>query len=184
MSSRLLDHWNVSGLMPRFVWRRAKPSAIALANRARDAGKWEIASGHYRTVLLRNPNNPPIWVQYGHVLKESGHLGEAERAYRRAIAYDRRVADSHLQLGHVLKLEGKKEEARVAYLQAFALDPSLDDASCELAGFGWSEAHISELRGMLRADESSPPIPASQYRALDGEPLAAAPLTPHGAPDG
>ena len=138
--------------MPRFVLKRAKPSVITLADRARDAEEWELAAGHYRAALLRNPNNPPIWVQYGHVLKESGHLAEAERAYRRAIAYDQRVADPHLQLGHVLKLEGKNEEAQAAYLQAFALDPSLDGASFELAGLGWSEAHLSELRGMLSGD--------------------------------
>ena len=92
MSGGLLDHWKVSRLIPRFVSKRAKPDAIALADRARDAGKWELASGHYRAALLRNPINPPIWVQYGHVLKESGYLEEAERAYRRAIANDRRVA--------------------------------------------------------------------------------------------
>lgn len=69
--------------------------AIALGDRARDAGAWEAAVLHYRAALSRNPNNAPIWVQYGHALKESGRLTEAEIAYRHALD----VADTHLQLG-------------------------------------------------------------------------------------
>ena len=112
--------------MPRFGRKRTKPSVITLADQARDRGQWERAARYYREALQRRPQNPPIWVQYGHVLKESGHWTEAERAYRTAIAYDPGSADAYLQLGHVLKIQGKKEEARAAYLHAVALDPSLN----------------------------------------------------------
>ena len=133
--------------------------AIAAADRARDARHWEAAAGYYRAALERNPGNPPIWVQYGHALKESGgrqeprKLSQAEAAYRRALAYDPRVADTHLQLGHVLKLQGRIEEAQVAYLHAFALDPMLPSLLLELSGLGWSEAALAELR---RAAVASP----------------------------
>jgi hypothetical protein len=140
--------------MPRFRRKRVKPSVITLADRARDAGKWEVAAEYYRDALRRKPENPPIWVQYGHVLKESGHLAEAEKAYRTALAYDPRNADSHLQLCHVLKIKGKKEEARTAYLRAVALDPSLTDVSLEFAQLGWSSAHLSELRSILGRDNT------------------------------
>jgi tetratricopeptide (TPR) repeat protein len=142
--------------MPRFRRMRMKPSVITLADRARDTGQWEIAVGYYRDALRRKPENPPIWVQYGHVLKEAGHLAQAERAYRTALVYDRRVADSHLQLGHVLKVQGKEEEARAAYLRALALDRTLDGASFELAGLGWSGAHFSELRAVFGTDVTGP----------------------------
>src|ERR1700730_9748430 len=132
--------------MPRFRRKRIKPSVITLADRARDAGQWEIAVEYYRVALRRKPENPPIWVQYGHVLKEAGDLAEAEKAYRTALAYDRRSADSHVQLGHVLKAQGKKKEAQGAYLRALALDPSMNCASSELAGLGWAGAPFSELR--------------------------------------
>jgi tetratricopeptide (TPR) repeat protein len=147
--------------MPRFRQKRAKPSVITLADRARDAGQWEVAAEHYRDALHRKPQNPPIWVQYGHVLKESGHLAEAEKAYRTALAYDPRIADSHLQLGHVLKIQDKKEEARAAYLRAIALDPSLNGASLEFAQLGWSETHLSELRCMLAREIADPAMLAS-----------------------
>src|SRR5260370_41607312 len=110
--------------MPRFRGKRMKPSVITLADRGRDTGQWEMAAEFSRAALRRKPENPSIWVQYGHALKESGHLAEAEKAYRTALVYDPRIADSHVQLGHVLKIQGKKEEARAAYLRAVAFDPS------------------------------------------------------------
>jgi tetratricopeptide (TPR) repeat protein len=81
--------------------KRGKGSLISRADRAREALQWDIAADLYRRSLGRNPDNPPIWVQFGHALKESGNPTEAERAYRAAIARDPTVADSHLHLGHV-----------------------------------------------------------------------------------
>jgi hypothetical protein len=133
----------------RLYW---KPRFISLADRARDAGQWELAVRLYRKALDRNPYNPPIWVQYGHALKESGELrdpdrlAEAELAYRRALSLDPGVADTYLQRGHVLKLQGKTEGAQAAYLHAFALDPSIPFAPVELSGLGWSEAELRQLR--------------------------------------
>jgi glycosyltransferase involved in cell wall biosynthesis/SAM-dependent methyltransferase/uncharacterized protein YbaR (Trm112 family) len=135
--------------MPRFNLERKKVSRITLADRARDAGQWKLAARHYGRALALNPRNPPIWVQYGHVLKESGNLQQAEAAYRRAIALDPGAADSYLQLGQFLKAQGKGEEAEAAYLRALALGPSLCDASLGLAGLGWSKDHLSELRRSL-----------------------------------
>jgi tetratricopeptide (TPR) repeat protein len=83
-----------------------QPTIITRADRARDSGEWQRAAGLYGIALERTPNNPPIWVQYGHALKESGRRAEAENAYRTAIAYAPADADAHMQLGHVLKLQG------------------------------------------------------------------------------
>src|SRR5581483_11678709 len=65
--------------------KNGRPSAIMLGDRARDAGDWHAAARHYRTALERNPARAPIWVQYGHALKESGFLAQAEAAYLRAL---------------------------------------------------------------------------------------------------
>src|SRR6266853_1462609 len=88
-----------------------KASVITLADRAQSTGQWQRAARLYRTALDRNPRNPPIWVQYGHALKETGKLAQAKAAYRRAISDAPTVADTHLQLGHVLKRQGRIEEA-------------------------------------------------------------------------
>jgi tetratricopeptide (TPR) repeat protein len=125
-------------LMLRFSLERAKPSLITLADRARDAREWELAARHYRKALNRNPRNSPIWVQYGHALKETGHVAEAEAAYRKATELDPNAADPHLQLGHVLKLQRRRNEAVAAYLRALDLDPTLRIASLELVALGWT----------------------------------------------
>jgi tetratricopeptide (TPR) repeat protein len=109
------------------------------------------AAQYYRKALDQEPNNPPIWVQYGHALKESGNLGEAENAYRKSLELDADVADTHLQLGHVLKIQGRRIEASAAYLRALVLDPALDHASIELRSLGWTTGRI---RLALRAEPS------------------------------
>ncbi len=140
--------------MPRFRLKRERVSRADLADRARDAGDWELAARLYGEALEREPDDPPIWVQYGHALKESGKLqdpeklAQAEFAYRRALSLDPSAADTYLQLGHVLKLQGKTEEAQAAYLRAFALDPSLSHPLDELGGLGWPQAQQLLLRGI------------------------------------
>ena len=130
---------------PRWIFKRRKPTTIMRADQARDAGQWQIAAGLYRIALDRKPKNPPIWMQYGHAIKESGNLADAEVAYRIAIEYDPGDADGSLQLGHVLKLQGKQAEAEIAYLQALMLNSSLDCAARELFELGWTAERLLEM---------------------------------------
>ncbi len=131
-----------------WVGRRA-PSGVTVerANRARDAGQWELAARHYREALRAVPNAPAIWVQYGHALKESGRVAEAEQAYRQSLKLDPDTADTHLQLGHALKLQARIGEAETTYLRAAMLDPALHHARNELIGLGWSTRRIARAIG-------------------------------------
>jgi GT2 family glycosyltransferase/tetratricopeptide (TPR) repeat protein len=131
--------------MLRFSRASGQPGPIDLGDRARDARQWDAAVQHYRSALAQNPHNPPIWVQFGHALKEAGNRVAAETAYRRAIAGDPTVADTYLQLGHVLKLQGRTQEAKAAYAQALSTDRSLHDAAVELAALGCSAADLPQL---------------------------------------
>jgi tetratricopeptide (TPR) repeat protein len=145
--------------LSRRRWRRRTVELVTLADRARDARAWKEAAQLYREALDRDPDNAPIWVQYGHALKESGglhdreKLAQAERAYQMAQSIDPRAADPHLQLGHVLKLLGKSEEAKASYLRAFALDASMPYPLDELRGLGWSDAELSELRAIVLCED-------------------------------
>jgi glycosyltransferase involved in cell wall biosynthesis len=128
--------------LPRSNPIRPAEAFISRADRARDSQDWVSAARYYRKALDQEPANPPIWVQYGHALKESGNAFEAENAYRKSLALEPNVADTHLQLGHALKIQGRRIEAGAAYVRALALDPGLDDASFELEGLGWSRGRI------------------------------------------
>jgi glycosyltransferase involved in cell wall biosynthesis/Tfp pilus assembly protein PilF/SAM-dependent methyltransferase len=116
----------------------------SLGDRARDVRDWARAVRHYQAALKQDPGDFPIWVQYGHALKESGQVKEAESAYRKSIELACDIADTHLQLGHVLKMQGRKEEAASAYLRAVVLDPALHRALVELLGLGWTISSIKD----------------------------------------
>jgi tetratricopeptide (TPR) repeat protein len=122
--------------------RHAEKKLISRADRARDARDWVPAAQYYREALDHKPDNPAIWVQYGHALKESGKVAEAEKAYRKSLDLDAGIADTHLQLGHALKIQSRRIEAGTAYLRALALDPTLDHASFELRALGWTRGRI------------------------------------------
>jgi GT2 family glycosyltransferase/Tfp pilus assembly protein PilF/glycosyltransferase involved in cell wall biosynthesis len=128
--------------MSLFSRNDREPSVIMRADRAREAGQWQLAASLYRIALDRRPKNPAIWIQFGHALKECGNRTEAEAAYRTAIGYRPDDADAHLQLGHVLKLQGNLAEAKAAYSCALAIDGSLEDAARELRGLGAVKAYI------------------------------------------
>src|ERR1700732_4901223 len=113
--------------MPR-LRLKPRPTITPRADRPGAERAGQCAAGLYRIALERTPNRPPIWIQYGHALKESGRPAEAENAYRTAIPYDPTDADAHLQLGHALKLQGKRGEAVAAYRQAWVLDRSSAEA--------------------------------------------------------
>ncbi len=101
-------------------------------DRARDGRNWIEAREAYAQAVQLDPSMDHIWVQYGHALKETGHLREAEEAYRRALVMAPEVSDTYLQLGHVLKLLARRTEAATAYSKALELDPALKDAETEL----------------------------------------------------
>jgi len=148
--------------MPLFL-RAKHTNEIALGDQARDTGQWLEAARHYRSALSHKPDNPGIWVQFGHALKESGYLAPAERAYRRSLEQAPLLADTHLQLGHVLKLQQRVDEAREAYLRAVALDPSNEQARSELSAFEWCEEELTDAR---QAVTSIAAPPKSEVRDL------------------
>lgn len=109
------------------------------ADRARDQRKWEQASDYYVRYLRRRPQHAAIWVQLGHMYKESGQFSSAADAYDRAASLMPDDADVQLSIGHLNKLTGNRRAAAAAYRRALGLDPSLQDARHEL---GLNEADL------------------------------------------
>lgn len=117
--------------------RRSQLAALlAIADGARDRRDWSGAAPAFAHLLALDPGNGPIWIQYGHVLKELGSIAEAERAYARAVALLPNDADAHLQHGHALKLVGKREQAIAALAEALRVDPGCSAAYDELLRLG------------------------------------------------
>ena len=98
------------------------------------------------------PNAPEMWVQYGHALKESGNVAEAEAAYRKSIDIDPDSADAYLQLGHALKIQGRIDDAAGAYFRSLALDPAPRHPRDELIALGWTAKRIEQELRRTRVD--------------------------------
>ncbi len=137
LDQALWENWREAGFSPTSI-------RSLRAERAQEARRWELAAQCYRKALIAMPNVPGMWVQYGHVLKESGKVVEAEAAYRRSITLDPDHADAHLQLGHLLRIQGRTEEAAGAFLRSVVLDPAPRHARDQLIGLGWTAERIEQ----------------------------------------
>lgn len=106
---------------------------IARGDAANRNKNWPVAADCYARALKKAPSLAPIWVQYGHALKELGDRSLAEIAYHRALALEPYNWDTHLQLGHLMKMMGRTASARSAYRRSIELAPSQPAAKNELA---------------------------------------------------
>ena len=139
----------------------ADPAALlAHADALRDARDWIEAAIAYAAYLRAVPGDWPIWVQYGHCMKESGDVKAALLLYREAERLQPGDSDLHLQIGHALKLLGRVEEAYQAYARALTLDPASAAARAEL---------LATPGGQVAPPPAAPPAVAPP------QPAAAAP---------
>jgi glycosyltransferase involved in cell wall biosynthesis len=106
-------------------------SVLQAANTARDLHQHARAASLFREALDHDPSLAHIWVQYGHMLRETGNAAEAEDAYHEALrlAPD---ADPHVHLGHLYKERGQIARAARSYLAAARANPDNHDALTEL----------------------------------------------------
>ncbi len=119
-------------LLPVWVRRRLARKSISAANNARDSQRWVQAAEEFHAALKQVPHRSDLWVQYGHALKETGLLVDAELAYWIGLDGQPDNADTYLQIGHVLKLQGRLTEAKVAYQKAAQLDPNVPGINQEI----------------------------------------------------
>lgn len=106
-----------------FGGRKTINDLIARGDRCRDARDWPSAARYYREALDLDGGLAPIWVQYGHALKETGKYSDAEKAYGQALEIEE-DADTHLQLGHLLKITDRKSDAIESYRKALQFEPN------------------------------------------------------------
>ncbi len=111
----------------QIVRTRSAARLRVAADRYRDEQSWAAAARRYGLALRLRPDQPHLWVQYGHALKESGAREDAVVAYRRAAGMVPDDPDAHVHLGWLLNDLGRPAEAVVAMEAAALLDPSLQE---------------------------------------------------------
>ncbi len=86
--------------------RRSRSKFRAEGDKAREQRAWAKAAEHYRSHLLLAPDDTAIWVQLGHMLKETGSHSDALQAYRVAWQQAPEDVDILLHFGHALASSG------------------------------------------------------------------------------
>ncbi len=133
---------------------RRSSAAIALirkADAARDRRAYRHAASLYEQALALNPDDAPIHVQCGHMLKEAGEFAKAEEHYKRAQVLIPNDADLALQIGHLYKVAGQLRLAEDSYARALQLMPDWQEAIGELAAL-----HSYGFSGRNAAPEAHP----------------------------
>lgn len=126
--------------LPSLVPARTARALILRANAARDSRRFQAAAALYAEASRLDPANARIHKQCGHMYKEAGDWGEAERHYLLAEALSPNDADLQLQKGHFFKISHRLDEAQAAYARALALRPGWQEAADELARISDSRA--------------------------------------------
>jgi tetratricopeptide (TPR) repeat protein len=158
---------------------RAEPEAIGHLNlKAATVGRlgdFDEAIQLYERVLQRAPNQPRVWVSYGHMLKTVGRLEDGIAAYRQATAIQPTLGEAWWSLAN-LKTVGFNEDDLAAMRSAlvqpglgaddrFQLDFALGKALHDAGRFDEAFDHYSAGNALRR--RYHPYRPESVTRLVD-----------------
>ena len=109
------------------LWTMERLAVAAGAVREAGAGRnWRAAAAAYASYLEASPDDGPIWVQYGHALREIGDPTGAMIAYRQAAALPASEEDGWFQLAGVLRSQGLDAAAAPHFRRALQLAPRFE----------------------------------------------------------
>jgi Tfp pilus assembly protein PilF len=142
-------------------------------------GAFDEALAIYADVLTRQPNQPAVWMSYGHVLKTVGRLKDGVAAYRRAIELRPAFGEAWWSLANLktVRLDATDIETMASQLRRddldnedrfhleFAMGKALEDAG-DIARAFQAYATANTLR------RSSLPYRAAQTRVMVDRALA------------
>ena len=77
----------------------------------------------YRTILDQRPDEPKLWMSYGHILKTVGRLDDSVAAYRRAIAIQPTLGEVWWSLANLKTI--RFDDADINAMEAILAQPDL-----------------------------------------------------------
>ncbi|KAK3259253.1 hypothetical protein CYMTET_31740 [Cymbomonas tetramitiformis] len=159
------------------TWRRceqhkslARQRLLVLLLRAAGtgAGMLEDALRSYQAATQASPPYVPAFNNLGNLHLELGHVEEAERAYRTALALNPAELDVRLlvNLGVLLASSNRSAEAEACYNHAIASDPSDAEAYFNLGSLHMRERRLKEAQSAYTAALAQDPERASTHLQL------------------
>lgn len=138
-------------------------------------GDFPEAIALYETVLARAPNQPRVWLSYGHMLKTVGRQGDGVAAYRRAIALNPNLGEAWFSLANLKTM--RFGDSDMAAMRSALDEPGLRDEDRFHLGFALGKAehdagqsaeafvHYATANRLRR--ETQPYDPAAIRRQVD-----------------
>jgi tetratricopeptide (TPR) repeat protein len=87
-------------------------------------GRMEEARELYSQVLAARPNEPKVWMSYGHILKTVGEQDRSVDAYRRAIALKPPLGEAWWSLANLKTV--RFDDGDLSAMEAALADPAID----------------------------------------------------------
>jgi len=112
------------------VVANSEQSALELYRAGKHAEALEMAI----PLVAQSPGRYDLWNFVGVLYRLANRLGEAQTAYRKAIALEPKFAETYNNLANVLREQGELEAAVAAYRQAIALNKDFVSAYSNLGG--------------------------------------------------
>ncbi|MBX9663104.1 tetratricopeptide repeat-containing sulfotransferase family protein [Novosphingobium sp.] len=108
-------------------------------------GEFDEALALYARVLKDVPNQPKVWMSYGHLLKTVGRLEEGIAAYRRALAIQPGLGEVWWSLANLKTVRFSDED--MAAMRAALADGNVADENRWHLDFALGKAHEDRIKG-------------------------------------
>lgn len=147
------------------------PKALIEGKRLLDQGRYAPAIEKLKVATSLLASNALAWNYLGLASHHAGLLPEAERAYQRALYYDRDLTEAHYNLGCLWLEENKPDGARLQ-LTAFTLRRA--NSLQGLLKLGTAQLRLRDPNGAERTFEEALQLSPQHVEALNGLGLARA----------
>ncbi|HEV2561749.1 MAG TPA: sulfotransferase [Rhizomicrobium sp.] len=124
-------------------------------------GEYEKAVHCYQTLLKEFPDQPKVWMSYGHSLKTLGKQSEAIAAYRRSIALRSSLGESYWSLANlkifrfsdddVAAMRAQLERGDLADEERYHFEFAIAKALEDLGDYAQSFEHYRKANALRRA---------------------------------
>ena len=134
-------------------------------------GDFDEAIRLYESVLQEAPNQPRVWLSYGHMLKTVGRQGEGVAAYRKSLAIQSTLGEAWWSLANLKTI--KFDQADIATMEEALKSPDVSSQDRFHLDFALGKA----MHDARRADEAFAHYSAANALRLKGQPYDSVKLT-------
>jgi predicted Zn-dependent protease len=155
-------------------YKNLKAAALSLV------GEYAQSIALYGDVLAKHPNQPKVWLSYGHALKTAGRRDECVAAYRRGLALAPQFGEAYWSLANLKTFRFEPDELSALRTQTarsdiadedklhlhYALGKALEDAGDHEASFAHYAMGATIRRAQIEYDSGAVTDQLQRAKAL------------------